>query len=283
MEYFKALSTSSSLNMGSNLDKVKVSVSLLTFTRMSGLGCVKIIIAGTGSALNPFRGQSSVIVDGGGTIVTVDLGCQAPNVAEKLEVKLDEAQAHIVTHEHYDHICGLPMVAFVKTFRSALPELKVYAPPTASEYLKKLLQLTAGSWKIGFNVEPVKVGGRVRVGDLEFQFIEAVHTVEALSVIIKHRDLKIVVSGDTRPTSAFKKEAEKADLAIHEATFPSRMAVEAASAGHSTVSEALSQLENSNLGILYHLTRESEEEALTVLRGHGRIIVAGDGAVLRLC
>ncbi len=247
------------------------------------MSCAKIIIAGTGSALNPFRGQPSIIVDAGGTIVTVDIGCQAPNIAERLGVKLDEAQAHIVTHEHYDHICGLPMVAFVKTFRSALPELKVYAPQTASEYLRKLLQLTAGAWKIGFNVKPVNAGGSVKIGDVEFKFIEAIHTVEALSVIIKYRDIKIVVSGDTRPTIAFKKEAEKADLAIHEATFPSRMSVEAANTGHSTVSEALSQLENSNLGVLYHLTCESEEEALTILGGYGRIMVAGDGAVVKLC
>lgn len=247
------------------------------------MACVNVVLAGTGSAINPMRGQVSVILDLGGTPLVVDVGCNAPRVAESLGYKLDEVEFYVVTHTHYDHLCGLPMVAFMKTFRSREPKLNVYTTISGSWYVERLLELVLAGESVGYKIQGVGPGVNINVGDVTLRFIEADHTIEALGVIVKYSGLKIIISGDTRPTRVYKEEARGSHLAIHEATLPSNMASEARRTGHSTVGEALEQVVEADQAVLYHITTWSENEALEVTRVNRKVLVPLDGTMLRIC
>ncbi|MEM0365950.1 MAG: MBL fold metallo-hydrolase [Acidilobaceae archaeon] len=245
------------------------------------MSCIDVLFAGTGSALNPRRAQASIVLDIAGSIIALDLGCYAPNNAERSGFKLDEAQAYIITHEHYDHLCSLPMIAFIKTFRSREQTMKIYTTVPGAYIIDGILSYTAKLWGIDYLVRGVNAGESVIVGDAKLRFLRAEHTVEALSVIVEYSGLKVIVSGDTRPTLEYRVNARNADLAVHEATLPSNMTELAIKTGHSTVGEAISQVEDASIAVLYHLTLESEEELLRL--GKPKILILDDGGVIKLC
>jgi len=253
------------------------------YARCPVLSCVKVVLAGTGSAINPLRGQVSVILDMGGYTVVVDVGCCAPNVAERLGYKLDEVESFIVTHAHYDHLCGLPMVAFTKTFRSREPELKVYTVASGVDFVKSILDLVTAGKGVGYRVYHVTLGSQITVGDAKIRFIEADHTVETLGVVAEYAGLKVVISSDSRPTIAYRREAEEAHIAIHEATLPSNMREEARITGHTVVEDALKQVSGAEQAILYHLTQWSEVEAMEATARNKKVQVVPDGAIVKVC
>ncbi len=247
------------------------------------LSCIKVILAGTGSAINPLRGQVSVILDIGGSVLVVDVGCSAPNIAESLGYRLDEVEHFIITHTHYDHLCGLPMVAFIKTFRSREPELKVYTVASGLDFIKQILNPVVAGKDVSCSIQAVTPSSRVMVGGGGVRFFEADHTIETLGVVVEYAGLKVVISSDTRPTNAYAIEAEGANLAIHEATLPSNMRSEARLTGHTVVEDALKQVSRAEQAILYHLTQWSEVEAMEVAARSRRVQVVPDGTIVKIC
>jgi ribonuclease Z len=247
------------------------------------LSCIKVILAGTGSAINPHRGQVSLLLDMGGSTLVVDVGCSAPNVVERLGYRLDEVEHFIVTHTHYDHLCGLPMVAFIKTFRSREPELKVYTVASGVDTIRHVLNPVVAGRGVSYSIHPVTPGSQVLVGDGEVMFIEASHTIETVGVVVRYAGLKVVISSDTRPTEAYALEAEGASLAVHEATLPSTMRREAAMTGHTVVEDALKQVSRAEQAVLYHLTPWSEVEAMEATARNKRIQVVPDGTIVKIC
>ena len=128
----------------------------------------------------------------------------------------------------------------------------------------------------------VRAGEELRKGELKMRVLEALHTVEASGLLVEHGGIRVLVSGDTRPTDSFRALAAGAQLAIHEATVPSNMPAEALRTGHSTVSEALQQTLGASIRALYHISPESEEEAARV-SGTGGVIVPKDGEIIKIC
>jgi ribonuclease Z len=73
-------------------------------------------------------------------------------------------------------------------------------------------------------------------GDVELNDGREVRSEEVVDP--PKRGLKIAYSGDTRPTEAFTKASEGADLMIYEATFDSSLEEKAIENGHSTAAQA---------------------------------------------
>ncbi|MCX8196356.1 MAG: MBL fold metallo-hydrolase [Acidilobaceae archaeon] len=242
------------------------------------MSCIKVLFAGTGSALNPSRGQVSVLLDLGGELLVVDVGCSAPNYIARAGYDLNEISQFIVTHSHYDHLCGLPMVSFVRSF-TARKAMRVIAPPAAVPDVEALLSSTAKAWRVEYVVRSLKTGDELRKADLKIRILEALHTVEAVGVMTEYKGIRVLVSGDTRPTESFRAAAQGAQLAIHEATLPSTMTAEALRTGHSTVREALQQTAGASLRVLYHISPESEEEAGKAVEA----LVPRDGDIIKIC
>ena len=250
------------------------------------MACVDVIFAGTGAAAHPWRGQSSIVISlGGHDFLAVDFGCAAPNTLLRAGVRPWDIGFFAVTHMHYDHVCGIPYAAFLASFKNSRTRVALAGPRSLEE--------AAAAWKAvihgGGPVEFEYAGGpplkaSLRYSGASLRFIEAVHTVEAYSVVVEYEGLKVVVSGDTRPTDAYRREAAGASLAVHEASYPSSEVWRARANGHSTVEEALTQVSPASLGALYHLTVDSEVEAFQAMGGAGgRLLVPPDGLRLKVC
>ncbi|GAB6147719.1 MBL fold metallo-hydrolase [Stetteria hydrogenophila] len=239
--------------------------------------CINVVFAGTGSALHPYRGQSSVVLEVAGILLAVDLGCAALNVLERTGLDPVEVNHVIVTHGHYDHICGIPHLAFLKSFRGT-PRISLAGPAEALDALSRMVSAVRGDRRVSISYNAVS---ELYSAGVRVVMFEAAHTVPAFSVSVEHGGVRVVISGDTRPMESYKRMAADAALAVHEATMPPGMEDAAAAKGHSTVSQAAEQVSAASLGALYHLTVESERAALKA--SGGRVLVPFDGTVLKVC
>lgn len=105
-------------------------------------------------------------------------------------------------------------------------------------------------------------GGEITVGD------RLVRSEDVLGPPRKGR--KVVISGDTRPTSRLTEAARGADVLIHEATLDSSMQEGAKSYGHSTAREAgvVAREANVDMLVLTHISNRYDD--LSVLEAEAR-------------
>ncbi len=238
--------------------------------------CARVLFLGTGAAMHPYRWQSSVAVDLEGMLVLVDAGCAAPRFLAAAGYQPADVDYVLVTHMHWDHFCGVPMIAFLASYQG-VGEIKVAVPAEEGERARMALAAVRGGLPIEPRIIPLRPSDHVARGAARAW--EADHGVPALSYEISAAGLRIVVSGDTRPTPVLRERASGASLLVHEATYPSHMREKAVARRHSTVDEALRQGEESASIALYHLTLESEAEAYK----HGSALVPADGSVVKVC
>lgn len=247
------------------------------------MACANVVMAGTGNALHPYRSQVGVLVEYGGELLLVDVGCFVPNVLARTGLEPYEIDRVIVTHGHTDHYCGLPQLVFLKTFAQKNPRISLYTVAEAMRLLESSIRSVRGSGIVRVSYQEIMPGTVIRIGSIEVRTLKAMHSVEAVSVSVNAGDIKVVISGDTAPTDDFREEARESSLAIHEASLTSGEEGSREALWHSTVTAALRQVSVSHLGALYHLSLESEMEARKLRESSGRIVVPDDGTSFKLC
>lgn len=123
-----------------------------------------------------------------------------------------------------------------------------------------------------------KVFSRLQIRDIHN--VRVIHCPQSYGVAINFYDgLKIVYSGDTRPTERLVKLGQDATILIHEATFDDSKRDEAVSKRHSTVSEAMDIAKRMNACrlILTHFSqRYPTMPPTTIENGNGGAIFAFD-------
>jgi len=94
---------------------------------------------------------------------------------------------------------------------------------------------------------------------------------------------RVVITGDTRPSTATEEIAHGADLLVHEATFGDEEAERAAETGHTTAREAAQLAARAGVRalVLTHLSARYSNDAQTLLReareAFENVVVARDG------
>jgi len=243
--------------------------------------CVTVATLGTGAAYHPFRGQSSILLEAGSTRILVDAGCSALRGLLRLGVPPESLDAILLTHFHADHVCGYPLLLFAASYRLDRVETLTLVPPGESSRVAWLSSSIRG----GAPIEPrvVEAQRTTSIGDFTVDPVEVDHGVPASGYMLRYGDLGVLVTGDTRPTPAIEIASGRATLVVHEATYPSVDREKAVSRKHSTVDEAILDSRHAEMVVVYHLTLESEAEALRIHSREPKLIVPQDGSAIRIC
>lgn len=247
-----------------------------------------VALLGTGSAGHPFRAQSSVLIEYQGFLALIDAGCCSWKNLLKMGYAVNDVDLVLVTHAHSDHVCSIPHMAFLLGYRTPGATLRIAAPKGHLDIVKAMVEPQARLSGAKVRYQAIHPGVRILEGEgvMVIEAFKAIHIEGSLSYVIDLKGLgKVYVSGDTAPSEAHEKVASQSMLAVHEATLPAGMGKEAARGGHTSVDQAYSIVASAELGILYHLSLDSEKSAIEYVEGRaeGKVVIPMDGAVFKLC
>lgn len=166
----------------------------------------------------------------------VDCGDGMARELDRLGLPAGQLSAVLLTHDHWDHAAGLPGLLWWLRSSYRSEPLPLVRPPQAhltdgivrlfrrvfdgrTRFTIQLRQLTEGKQLScpPFAVEAFPVRHRRSSSDPLGMLMEAV------GLVVKVHDMKLVVSGDTGPCPRLEEELAGADLALIEATYPVSM------------------------------------------------------------
>jgi ribonuclease J len=148
-------------------------------------------------------GKSMLVVEYGEDLVILDAGGKFPEEWERgidliipdiryVRNRLSKLRGIAVTHGHEDHIGALP---YVIPQLEGIGKIPVYGSPLALGFAENKLREARLEDKVELN--PVESGERIRLGDLELEFINVTHTIPASYAIAVHTPAGTIVdTGD---------------------------------------------------------------------------------------
>jgi len=178
-----------------------------------------------------------LVVHSPGEAVLVDCGGSPLWKLLRAGVKWDDLQAVVLTHEHADHMYGLPMLIQGLWLWHRKAPLTLYGPEATLQVAQKLLALFGQAEWLGcfpLRYQPVDERGPSLVYHGRGFAIETRpvrHMIPTVAVRVQSPGGRsLVYSSDTAPTLKLATWARGVDILIHEAT--------GNYAGHSTAAQA---------------------------------------------
>lgn len=154
--------------------------------------------------------NTSIMFGDGEHYVLVDVSA---NLA--LPVKKD-VDAVIITHEHIDHMYGLPSLLHQMWISKRQKSLKIICPDGIREKVNMLIDGFSLRQKKGiYNIEIESVRD-MNIGNMEFSFFKTVHTDNSVGLMVKVGQNKLVYTCDTAPIDILPKQMFEPDILIHE-------------------------------------------------------------------
>lgn len=137
-------------------------------------------------------GKSMLAVEYGDDLIILDAGGKFPEEWERgidliipdirfVVNRLSKLKGIIITHGHEDHIGGLP---YVVPQLSGMGKVPIYGSPLAMGFAENKLRELRLDEKVILN--PVEPGARVKLGEMEIEFINVTHTIPASYSIAVH-------------------------------------------------------------------------------------------------
>jgi ribonuclease Z len=158
----------------------------------------------------------------------------------KLKYDFNRLKGILITHEHFDHVCGLyVLLNFMRLLGRKRKLLIVVPKPIRHIHLILKPPLMYRSLTYPVEVMEVTDKDRFRLGEVNISTFSVEHEKEFPSLGYSIHDpegFKVVVSGDTRPCENLERAVEGADVAVLECTLGEKR--ETITIGHMTRSEA---------------------------------------------
>ncbi|MBI2911610.1 MAG: MBL fold metallo-hydrolase, partial [Chloroflexi bacterium] len=102
---------------------------------------MRVTLLGTGSPRpDPERASSSLLVAGGDRTFLVDCGRNVAVQMARAGVDPGMVKELLITHHHFDHICGLDDFALTSWISRSEPALRFYGPPGTREITEALFE-----------------------------------------------------------------------------------------------------------------------------------------------
>lgn len=167
-------------------------------------------------------------------------------------IKVEELDAVILTHLHYDHISDMGTLAYCINHIGA-NQLKVYAPTTPPS-ARHMLQSPS------FDVEVLDANASFKLDNVEFSFLLSTHPVETYAVKMEFSGHTLVYTSDISSESVLKANLKNADYVIGDACILEKDYKE--NSPHVSVSTLAKATEPNAKLFLAHLDKDTEEQAL---------------------
>lgn len=212
------------------------------------------------------RTNTSILMSTDTTSVLIDASGSPGYRFEKANVSIEDLDAVLLTHEHTDHMYGLPSLVhhiFLKTLSSTRPPLNIYGTAAAIESARKILKaLNVYERERLFQINMHTLDydtGSLSVGDITLEYFPVDHIVtDTIGISVDHNDNRFVYSCDTEPCREVIKRSKDSKLLVHECNN-----MEASEQkGHTTLSQFLGMSDRigSDIIRLVHLPKISRNE-----------------------
>ncbi len=255
----------------------------------------QLYVLGSGTALpSATRDNTSLAVSAAGGLWLIDCGGNAYGKLLGLGLHPPSLRGVFLSHNHPDHIYGLPALLFhlkLAGWRDDGPRLAIYGNAPTLDMARQVLN----DYQIDQYQPPT--AWLTLAEDEAYRFAEdealawfstpVVHSrpTLAVKVVVKETGYTAVYSADTSPCESLVRLAAGADVLLHECT-----AVEPFE-GHSTpqqVGKAAAQADVGRLVVLHYdpcYLLSTEETLMRIRKGGfgGEVVFAEDGMALPLC
>ncbi|MCI8518287.1 MAG: MBL fold metallo-hydrolase [Hungatella sp.] len=218
-----------------------------------------------GSLQEPEAGNTSLVIAGEEGSVAVDLSV---NLWVAAAADIDGV---ILTHEHIDHVYGLPSLCHQLWIGGRERPLVIHLPSGMKELAEGLIDLfgiraKSRMFDIRFLTEP-----KFRVGTMSFTLFPTDHTGHSVGLAAEEKGEKLVYTSDTRPITEIPDVMRGAGVLIHEASGVFREEEILIEKGHSSGADAGTLARELKVRKLYlcHLPvgKEAKREILCEARG----------------
>ena len=139
-----------------------------------------------------------------------------------LKYNFNRLKGILITHEHFDHICGLYALLNFMRLLGRKRKLLIVVPKSIRHVhllLKPPLMYSSPTYPV--EITEVNDGDRFRLGEVNISAFSVEHEKGFPSLgysIYDPEGVKVVVSGDTRPCENLEREVDGADVAVLECT-----------------------------------------------------------------
>jgi len=245
---------------------------------------MEIIIIGSGTGVpNPRRGAPALMVRGGGLTVQCDLGSGTLKAQADQGLDFNDLDVVFLSHWHPDHVGDLVPFLFATRYALGYTRTRPFILLAARGFGEFFTRLKGafGDW-----IEPppglmqVQELGpdrdEVQLGTLAVKAAPVNHIGSSLAARLEADGKAVVYSGDTDWSETLIDLMRGADLAILEASFPTKMA------GHLTPEEAGEMAARAGVPrlLLTHIYPPGDRVDLRAAAARaypGEIMVAADG------
>lgn len=211
-----------------------------------------------GSLQEPNNGNTSLLFMGNQGRVAVDLSC---NLATIVQADID---AVIFTHEHIDHVYGLPSLLHQLWLSGRTKPLDIYAPEKMHMFIEQFMGLFHLQEKKGMFPIRICTQSYFEVGTMQFTLFPTDHIPGSVGIIVQEGGDKLVYTSDTRPIKQPLPEMQGARILIHEASGTSEEEEILIKKGHSSGRDAGQMAKALQVPVLYlcHLPTTGKEAIL---------------------
>jgi len=248
----------------------------------------QLILLGTGAAWSgPARENTYMLLRGAAINILIDVAGSPAQRLAQIGLGPHEIDSILLTHNHPDHIYGLPIFILNAWMAGRRKPLDIYGLPETLRAAQMMLKaIDTRAWpdffKIKYHTLMVNPRAILALAEFEIEAMQSKHFVPTIALRLTNRATGkcVAYSADTSPDEHIVQIARGADVLLHEAT-----QLDESKEGHSSALEAGQAAAAADVKrlILIHVPPEVREQKWRrAAKQHfrGRVSVARDFDVI---
>ena len=167
---------------------------------------------GTNGSMQGDEGNTSLLFKGSRGTVLVDASCGLGRAVAA------DVNAVVLTHEHIDHVYGLPSLIHQLWLSGRRRALDICVPAGMEEFVHRFLEVFSLQEKKNMFDFRIRTGRQFSVGSMEITLFSTEHTETSVGLVVREGEDRVVYTSDTRPIREILPCMAGAQVLIHEAS-----------------------------------------------------------------